>query len=154
MILLAFTSLSCVRSSDEDLLNRAAAQLNRLSGFKRSKELVIHNDDPQFDEAPESEGFGDKSTHDLLTNADAMKRIDELAQAAYNLYRDPNYDAMMQRIKRSGSGDFVSGIANKVIGGVVGAVGGLSGGSSGTQAHDSYGAPVAPVTQKSHFSNT
>ncbi|XP_015127882.1 uncharacterized protein LOC107048941 isoform X2 [Diachasma alloeum] len=152
MIVLTLTCLSPVRSSDEDLLDRAAAQLTRLSAFRRTKEPpTIPTDDPGLAEAPANEQTPEDNQN-LLMNADAMKRIDELAQAAYNLYKDPNYDAMMQRIKRSGSGDFVSGIANKVVGGVVGAVGGLSsglsGGSSGPQAHDSYGAPVEPYGPK------
>ncbi|XP_063974173.1 uncharacterized protein LOC135160919 [Diachasmimorpha longicaudata] len=152
LILLTLTCLSPVRSSDEDLLDRAAAQLTRLSAFRRTKEPpILPTDDPGLIDISANEQVPEDNQN-LFMNSNAMKRIDELAQAAYNLYKDPNYDAMMQRIKRSGSGDFVSGIANKVVGGVVGAVGGLSsglsGGSSGPQAHDSYGAPVEPYGPK------
>ncbi|XP_011313745.1 uncharacterized protein [Fopius arisanus] len=145
-ILFILTCLIPVQATEDHLLERAAAQLNRLSGFRRTDvpEMMSEDKNPV-----NSERIDDNNN---LLNTDALKRIDELAQAAYNFYKDPNYDAMMQRIKRSGSGDFVSGIANKVVGGVVGAVGGLSsglsGGSSGPQAHDSYGAPVEPYGPK------
>lgn len=85
---------------------------------------------------------------EILLNEDAMRRIDELATNAYKLYNDPNYEAIMrERIKRSGSGDFISGIAGSVLNGVTGLSGGSSSGSSGGgHAYDSYGAPVQPVS--------
>lgn len=94
-----------------------------------------------------------EDTQNFLIDSDAMKRIDELASTAYRLYNDPNYQiGMQERIKRAGSGDFISGIAGKVINGVVGVASGLSsglsGGSSGPQTYDSYGTPVQPVKLK------
>lgn len=137
-------------------MERAAAQLNRLSTFRKTQQEKLKITTKKLPEISEiilngnNINMSNQSNQKMLINTDTMRRIDELATLAYQIAKDSNYSSTMQeRIKRSGSGDFITGIAGKVINGVVGASGGLSsglsGGSSGPQAHDSYGAPVQPV---------
>ncbi|KAK0093413.1 hypothetical protein PV326_013564 [Microctonus aethiopoides] len=160
LLTLSLVTISTSRSTNKDLLERAAAQLNRLSTFRKTQQEKLKITTKKLPEISEiilngnNINMSNQSNQKMLINTDTMRRIDELATLAYQIAKDSNYSSTMQeRIKRSGSGDFITGIAGKVINGVVGASGGLSsglsGGSSGPQAHDSYGAPVQPYGQPS-----
>ncbi|CAG5087594.1 Protein of unknown function [Cotesia congregata] len=155
VLLLTFATISASPEvPNDEFLKRAAAQLDRLSQYKNVKletndllEPIPRHESSRIRNRNE-EKKGDTlqrnsaSEQEILLNEDAMRRIDELATNAYKLYNDPNYETIMrERIKRSGSGDFISGIAGKVLSGVTGLSGGSSGGG---QAYDSYGAPVQP----------
>ncbi|XP_008559019.1 uncharacterized protein LOC103579409 [Microplitis demolitor] len=159
LILTLATLSSTSEISSDDFLRRAASQLDRLSVYKQIKRDTKNQLESIPYESLRTTNKNDKRKGDnfeinsdsgqaqeILLNEDAMRRIDELATNAYKLYNDPNYEAIMrERIKRSGSGDFISGIAGSVLNGVTGLSGGSSSGSSGGgHAYDSYGAPVQP----------
>ncbi|XP_043276558.1 uncharacterized protein [Venturia canescens] len=113
-------------SSNEDLMKRAASQLERLSTFRRPREPQKTQSEIPADV---NESQTSRSEDQIQEEIDeAQNRIDDLRASASAVLQDPRYAAIMQdRIKRS----FISGFANKLIGGAVGAVSGLSRGVSG-----------------------
>lgn len=119
-------------STNEELMKRAASQLERLSAFRRPREPPITLPEvPSEENGSQSIATEAKVEEEMV---EAQKRIDDLRASATAVLQDPRYAAIMQdRIKRS----FISGFANKLIGGAVGAVSGLSRGVSGLSSSNS-----------------
>lgn len=134
---------SPVETRNEELLERAASQLERLANFRRTRQpprtFLPNNEERVFSTASVEET---QTTDDI---AEAQQRIDDLRATAAQLLRDPTYEQLMQdRTKRS----FISGITNKLVDSVTSASGGSSRGSSGSSsgppsAYGYYGYPVS-----------
>ena len=153
------TYCTSVRSTDEktkeELLETAAAQLERLAPFRRVKQLPEDFPDNFRDLF---RYYANKTNQEASTTRDKLEELrlplqllqmlgntqikgsdseverrGDTLETNSNFLQDASYDNLMQeRIKRSGSnsGSFISGIATNIIGGIVQASSGASRGSS------------------------
>ncbi|KAG7190868.1 hypothetical protein KM043_006929 [Ampulex compressa] len=152
------------KSSQEVLLDRASAQLERLAPYRRLGHVPSSQEaDPGEAESTrrlEAQRIGLEIFQILPDELrrNISKRIDEGDAESFtiDLLADPRYAAFMQeRIKRSGSGSFVggsssivSGIASGLIGGLASASGGASRGSSSSSQHKPEYGPAHPYEDK------
>ncbi|XP_015181732.1 PREDICTED: uncharacterized protein LOC107069177 [Polistes dominula] len=166
--------------NQNELKERASAQLQRLAPYRRSIDRTGSDPPPSSSEMPiiEQKGTLEKSKEqeeqriamqilEMIEKSDefkkavgSMKKIDD-NKLRIDFETDPKYAELLQeqdRIKRSGSGGFVtgsssiiSGIASGIIGGLASASGAASRGSSGSSGqptHVVYGPPVQPYGEK------
>ncbi|XP_043497158.1 uncharacterized protein LOC122520904 [Polistes fuscatus] len=171
--------LSEKTSNQNELKERASAQLQRLAPYRRSIDRT-ESDPPPSSEMPiieQKESLGKSKEQEeqriamqileMIEKSDefkkamgSMKKIDD-NKLTIDFETDPRYAELLQeqdRIKRSGSGGFVtgsssiiSGIASGIIGGLTSASGAASRGSSGSSGqptHVVYGPPVQPYGEK------
>ncbi|KAI4491880.1 hypothetical protein M0804_003272 [Polistes exclamans] len=183
LILLSCCSIVPILSektlNQNELKERASAQLQRLAPYRRSIDRT-GPDPPSSSEMPiiEQKESLEKSKEqeeqriamqilEMIEKSDefkkaigSMKKIDD-NKLTIDFETDPRYTELLQeqdRIKRSGSGGFVtgsssiiSGIASGIIGGLTSASGAASRGSSGSSGqptHVVYGPPVQPYGEK------
>ncbi|XP_014599074.1 PREDICTED: uncharacterized protein LOC106784252 [Polistes canadensis] len=183
LILLSCCSIVPILSektlNQNELKERASAQLQRLAPYRRSIDRT-GPDPPSSSEMPiieQKESLGKSKEQEeqriamqileMIEKSDefkkamgSMKKIDD-NKLTIDFETDPRYTELLQeqdRIKRSGSGGFVtgsssiiSGIASGIIGGLTSASGAASRGSSGSSGqptHVVYGPPVQPYGEK------
>ncbi|KAI4501831.1 hypothetical protein M0802_003166 [Mischocyttarus mexicanus] len=164
--------------NQNELKERASAQLQRLAPYRKSIDRIGSN--PTSSEKPiiKQKETLEKSKEqeeqriamqilEMIEKSDefkkamgSMKKIDN-NKLTIDFVTDPRYTELLQeqdRIKRSGSGGFItgsssiiSGIASGIIGGITSASGAASRGSSGSSGqptHVVYGPPVQPYGEK------
>ncbi|KAK2575781.1 hypothetical protein KPH14_007166 [Odynerus spinipes] len=169
--------LSETSTNQRELLERASAQLQRLTPYRKTtaqvesdstgSERPVDREKETSDESREREE--QKIAMEILQMLEkseefqkaigVTKRIDE-NKLTIDFVADPRYAEFLQdqeRIKRSGSGSvitgsgsIISGIASGLIGGITSASGSASRGSSGSgqPTHVVYGPPVHPYGEK------
>ncbi|XP_035722733.1 uncharacterized protein LOC118441865 [Vespa mandarinia] len=183
LLLILLTSCSIVPILSENTLNqndlkeRASAQLQRLAPYRRSIDRG-GSDPPSLEKSIDRKKIIEElkkqeeqriameilemieKSEEFQKAMGSMKRIDD-NKLTIDLETDPKYTEFLQeqdRTKRSGSGSFItgsssiiSGIASGIIGGLTSASGAASRGSSGSSgqpAHVVYGPPVQPYGEK------